>query len=115
MQIYASATAPTDIAALPVGWSLDMPCAVDTVDRVFANTQSSELDNNTPQRCINYCAAQGYTMAGVEYSNECYCGNAYRNGQNPPTAPASQCQFACAGAPGLSCGGSWGIQIYTST
>jgi hypothetical protein len=58
--------------------------------------------------------AKGYNMAGVEYSSECYCGSSYRGGALPPVAPISQCQYACAGNPSLTCGGSWGIQIYES-
>jgi hypothetical protein len=54
----------------------------------------------------------GYKMAGVEYSNECYCGNSYMNGAAPPFLPVDQCSSACEGAPGLTCGGGYAIQLY---
>lgn len=63
---------------------------------------------------MKYSQALGYKMAGVEYGNECYCGSSYRNGTPPPVAPVTQCNFACAGAPSLMCGGSWGIQLYAT-
>jgi hypothetical protein len=51
-------------------------------------------------------------MAGVEYSNECYCGNSYMNGAAPPSLPVDQCSSGCKGAPGLTCGGGYAIQLY---
>jgi hypothetical protein len=53
-------------------------------------------------------------MAGVEYISECYCGSSYRDNTLPPVAPVTQCQYACAGDPNLTCGGSWGIQLYSA-
>jgi hypothetical protein len=48
-----------DLAAsgtLLAGWTTTIPCAVDTPDRVFANTTFGYLANNTPQACAQYCA-----------------------------------------------------------
>jgi hypothetical protein len=114
LQIYASPSAPVDVATLPAGWSLTLACAVDTSDRVFADATYAQLVDNTPQRCINHCAALGFTMGGVEYSDECYCGNSFRNAKQPATVDASKCSYACKGAPDLTCGGSWSVQIYSS-
>jgi hypothetical protein len=51
-------------------------------------------------------------MAGVEDSDECYCGSSYLNGTPPPSAPVDQCTVSCKGAPGLTCGGDYAIQLY---
>jgi hypothetical protein len=59
MQVYASTQAGSGVATLPAGWAATIPCAVDTVDRVFANAVSTTLLDNTPQRCINHCAVRG--------------------------------------------------------
>jgi hypothetical protein len=54
----------------------------------------------------------GYTMAGVEDSDECYCGSSYLNNTPPPSASVGQCSVSCKGAPGLMCGGDYAIQLY---
>ena len=51
---------------------------------------------NTPQRCIETCAARGFKLAGVQYGQSCLCGNNYgastsacddtRGGRYPLTA-----------------------------
>ena len=33
--------------------------------------------------CTQACQPEGYILAGVEYSEECYCGNATSNGGGP--------------------------------
>jgi hypothetical protein len=30
--------------------------------------------------CTEACAAGGYKLSGVEYADECYCGNVISNG-----------------------------------
>lgn len=46
--------------------------------------------------CTRACQAAGYTLAGTEYGQECWCGNSFLNGG----APASDgCNMACKGDP----------------
>ncbi|KAJ7032550.1 glycosyl hydrolase catalytic core-domain-containing protein [Mycena alexandri] len=53
---------------LPAGWSY-VGCKVDVGNRILvAASQVSAA--NTPQTCIAFCSREGYTMAGVEFS-EC--------------------------------------------
>jgi hypothetical protein len=126
IQLYA---APR---ALPGGWApaRDVPCAVDTPQRVFAHTKYLKLTTNSPAMCIARCSvrlfrsfrglsltpvraqALGYQMAGVEWEKQCFCGNAWRNNKPPPSAPASKCNMKCSGTPGETCGGGWHIQLY---
>ncbi|MBL8343148.1 MAG: WSC domain-containing protein [Rubrivivax sp.] len=55
---------------------------------------------NTPERCIQTCAAKGFKYAGVQYGESCLCGNSYgRFG----AAPA--CNVPCTGNAGQACGG----------
>jgi hypothetical protein len=54
----------------------------------------------------------GYAMAGVEDSDECYCGSSYMNDAAPPSVSVDQCSSECKGAPGLTCGGEYAIQLY---
>ncbi|GAO48326.1 hypothetical protein G7K_2500-t1 [Saitoella complicata NRRL Y-17804] len=63
----------------------------------------------TLELCMNYCAAQNYTISGVEYAQECYCGNALQNGA---TLGASSCTMACGGNSTEICGGPGGLSLF---
>ena len=72
-----------------------------------------QASDNTPGRCASRCEAQGYAYAGVEYGNECHCGTGIKSGT--AMAPPGDRDVPCSGNVGLTCGGSWRIQIYSST
>jgi hypothetical protein len=59
LQIYTNPDALAEAAALPSGWTQTSPCSVDTPERVFADTASTTLANNTPAHCIQHCSASG--------------------------------------------------------
>jgi hypothetical protein len=62
---------------------------------------------NTPERCIQTCAAKGYRYAGVQYGESCLCGQSYgRFGQ------AANCNVACTGNPRQVCGGGNANSVY---
>jgi hypothetical protein len=50
---------------------------------------------NSIQDCIQYCVAAEFTVAGTEYYNKCYCGNALANGATV-AATDTECGMACA-------------------
>ncbi|KAI0695623.1 hypothetical protein BC835DRAFT_1273017, partial [Cytidiella melzeri] len=99
----------------PSGWSLAVPCAIDNPDRVLENTVATYLATTTPASCATSCAAQGFNFAGVEFSDECYCGTGYVGGELPPEADVSECNMPCAGDVNATCGGPWRIQLYKSS
>ncbi|KIY48189.1 hypothetical protein FISHEDRAFT_7532, partial [Fistulina hepatica ATCC 64428] len=66
----------------------------------------------TPAICISACAKKGYTYAGVEDGYQCFCGSSY-NGGTP--ASGTGCTTVCPGDSSQTCGGSYRIQIYTSS
>ncbi|GJE88399.1 WSC domain-containing protein [Phanerochaete sordida] len=95
------------------GWVIDIPCAVDVPSRVLANAVVSySNDTARPLTCTTHCASLGYTYAGIEYGNECYCGTGYADGLPPSSAPASDCSMRCLAGYYWTCGGSWRMQIY---
>ncbi|KAF8198768.1 hypothetical protein K438DRAFT_1583937, partial [Mycena galopus ATCC 62051] len=116
MQVYNTTLTPPANAA-PSGWKPygKTGCSQDSSSRVFANSTSAGnalASSNSPSACMAYCAKLNYSMSGVEYGSECYCGNAWANGISPADIPASSCDMPCSGAPGIMCGGSWAIQVY---
>ncbi|KAJ7905855.1 WSC domain-containing protein [Mycena olivaceomarginata] len=69
------------------GWTLSNACAVDSASRILQG-YSVTTSSNTPTTCQATCAGKGYTIAGVENGNECYCANSFTGG-TPAAASAS--------------------------
>lgn len=105
---------PSDVN-LPTGWTTAVPCAVDDASRVLTDVIVEYVTSgNDPYSCATHCASLGYHYAGVEYSDECYCGT----GLVTPivAAPNDECNMCCtASFNSDTCGGSWRMQIYTNS
>nr|CAI5851663.1 unnamed protein product [Callosobruchus analis] len=66
--------------------------------------------SNSPHYCIKLCLQSGFPYAGVEYSNECFCGT-----EEPPLSskiPDSSCNSKCPGDSHSTCGGYYAINIF---
>ncbi|KIW20071.1 hypothetical protein PV08_00646 [Exophiala spinifera] len=61
---------------------------------------------------VQYCAGNctGYAFFGVEYGQECYCGNTLNTGS--VTATDQRCSMTCAGNSSTICGGPNGLSLY---
>ena len=115
IEIFAGFPLP---AHLPTGWSAysPAPCAQDSTERMFTDTLIAGpllAATDTPANCINFCIANGYSKAGVEGGDECYCGTTFRD--TPEALDQSLCNLPCQGAIGITCGGNFAIQLYTSS
>lgn len=87
------------------------------------------------EACTAICAANGNSLAGVEYGQECYCGacryglqhciwielikdradNVIANGQGLAPDGDTWCNMPCQGDNSEICGGSLRVDIYTTT
>ena len=76
---------------------------------VIGHPDSSNL---TTTSCITICKAAGYSVAGTEYSTQCFCDNFLRNGA--PIAVDGDCNMACAGISTESCGGPNRLSVYSN-
>ncbi|OBZ76165.1 hypothetical protein A0H81_03373 [Grifola frondosa] len=91
---------------LPTGWTTAVACAVDDAARVLSDVIVTYYPGNTPYNCVTLCASKGYAFAGVEYSDECYCGTGYAGGVVPVSANVSDCDMRCSGGYYFNCGDS---------
>jgi len=74
---------------------------------------AAPTNGSTIQTCETAC--QGYTYFGLEYSNECYCGNAINAGsviQASDDPNTNGCSMLCAGDPQAYCGGPDRLEMY---
>jgi len=66
----------------------------------------------TVERCIDACAASGYSSAGLEFSQECWCGNiSFPPGQS---TEFDKCNMPCTADARQYCGGPNKLLIYTT-
>ncbi|KAK8854700.1 hypothetical protein IAR55_003439 [Kwoniella newhampshirensis] len=103
-EIERRATTPT-IA----GWNY-VGCVTDGGARAL--TAQSKIDGKmTAELCTSWCAASGYTYAGLEARNQCFCDNSLKNGLGAAAA-ASDCSYACDGNSAESCGGYYKLNLW---
>lgn len=90
------------------GWTY-LGCYVDALNPRTLPWGGATMPNGvTVEGCESNCTANSYVYAGVEYGNECWCGNTM-----PPTsAPATDCNMACKGNAAETCGGSARFNVY---
>lgn len=114
IDIYKNYDAPTPTAApIPDGWS-SLGCYNDIVQRrtlKFPQTVPGGPSNNTVEGCLTLCQSEGYSLAGVEYGQECFCDNQISYG-NQPASDQSVCHYPCTGNNAEICGGSAVINVY---
>ncbi|OWZ37285.1 glucan endo-1,3-alpha-glucosidase agn1 [Cryptococcus neoformans] len=85
-------------------------CYKDNGDNRTLNGNKKISSSMTPSVCNSYCSGLGYTYAGTEYYDECYCGNILDSSK---VADNSQCQFACTGDSSQKCGGDTRLGVYS--
>lgn len=90
------------------GWTY-LGCYVDALTpRTLPFGAPAINSGMTVEGCEQECAAASYTFAGVEYGNECWCGNTM-----PPTsAPSTDCNMACKGNSAEVCGAGARFNVY---
>jgi WSC domain len=110
--VLSSSSTTTSPAAtgIPFGWVYD-GCYVDGVNGRILQHGPPDSQTNTVESCVNYCAGAGYTIAGMEFSTQCFCDNAIYNG-GAPAANQADCNMACAGNPAEICGAGNRLSLY---
>lgn len=101
---YAIHTDSTDLSE----W-YSLGCAVDSATRILGGYSETSQLKLTIDGCLSMCEDKGYSFAGVEFGEECYCGSSI-----PTTITYSDgnCNVACTGDSTEMCGGGWGLDLY---
>lgn len=74
--------------------------------------QQPDNDTMTVESCISACSGLGYTIAGMEYSKQCFCDNFIR--YSPTSLADGKCSMPCAGDSGEMCGAGNIISVYSN-
>ncbi|WVF69564.1 hypothetical protein IAT40_004342 [Kwoniella sp. CBS 6097] len=112
LNIYVNNDIVPATTVLPTGWTTYGVVSEGTNGRALTYTLWSKNDN-TVETCAQGCAAAGYSIAGTEYSSECYCGNSFSNGGGA-IVDSSAAFMACSGNLAEMCGGPSILSVVTS-
>ncbi|KAA1470607.1 WSC-domain-containing protein [Dentipellis sp. KUC8613] len=88
------------------GCFLDNPSA-----RILAESETVQ-GSLTVESCLAFCAQGNYSLAGVEFSEQCLCANVTSATLTPE--PAENCSLPCAGNASETCGGPDRLFLYSS-
>lgn len=95
---------------LPSGWAYQ-GCYSDSVShRVLSGASYASGTSMTDEGCMTYCAGAGFPVAGVEYSQECYCD--YELDASASKEAETDCNMPCSGNSSELCGGSNRLNVY---
>lgn len=89
-------------------------CYIDNAYGRILQVNPGNSDTLTVESCVNTCQGLGYTVAGAEYSTQCFCGNAIINGAQLASSD-SQCNMACGGNSSEFCGAGNRMSIYSAS
>ncbi|KIO28080.1 hypothetical protein M407DRAFT_6960 [Tulasnella calospora MUT 4182] len=99
-------------SVLPAGWTAGKCMADGPGPRVLQGASLVDSVGMTRAKCAAFCDSKGFKYAGVEWSQECYCGNALVGAVE---SPDSACHRTCKGEPYENCGGDAHITLLTKT
>jgi hypothetical protein len=74
--------------------------------------QQPDNTSMTVESCISVCSGLGYTIAGMEYSKQCFCDNYIR--YSPSVLADGKCNMPCSGNSGEMCGAGNIVSIYSN-
>jgi hypothetical protein len=95
---------------LPTGW-VSAGC---WVDQAYGRIMQYEQPNNpslTVESCVKTCASSNYTVAGVEFGVQCFCGYEVINA-GVAASNQGDCSQACGGNAAEFCGGGNRMNVY---
>ncbi|PQE31984.1 WSC domain-containing protein [Rutstroemia sp. NJR-2017a WRK4] len=110
----SSSSGSTDVSPSTIsGYSYTGCYADNSSNRVLSGVKFANvgLGSVTNTKCVDYCSAHGYSVAGTEYGGQCFCDN-----KLPATVlDASKCSMACEGDATQTCGGSLSLTVYSKS
>ena len=99
-------------AAQPISGYEYKGCFSDDIhSRVLTGLQFANIGHRqvTSTKCVNYCAARGFSMAGTEFGGQCFCGNQLVGSKK---IDESACKLPCEGDNSEICGGGLALSVY---
>lgn len=94
-------------------------CASEGTSGRALSGPNFSASNMTNEYCKAFCITNNYPLYGMEYAEQCYCGNSVANGgkivDTLPSMTGSTCDMQCAGNFSEVCGGSGTVSVFNNT
>ncbi|KAF9484627.1 copper radical oxidase [Pholiota conissans] len=97
---------------LPGTWTFQGCVTDSTGSRTLTGATTADGTGMTIENCINFCAASNWVFAGVEFGDECFCGNNLTPGY--ANATLTDCNMGCAGNAEEACGAGNRLDLFWS-
>ena len=111
LNIYQASGSSTP--STPAQWTA-LGCYTDnTSARTLSNGQAVPGGNTnmTIEGCLSACSNGGFSYAGLEYAQECYCGNQLSN-NGACASDQTTCNMSCQGKKAEICGGPNRLSLF---
>ena len=94
------------------GWEY-LGCGVDVYgDPALGGNPLEDSPTMTVQNCITLCGGKGFSIAGLEYASQCFCGNTLPARASPTPGLIGGCNMPCAGNSNELCGAGDRLSLY---
>ncbi|KAH3904930.1 hypothetical protein HBI56_170560 [Parastagonospora nodorum] len=111
--IVSSASSAAPVATgVPKGFTYK-GCYVDGPGYRIMNSQQPDDSAMTIGSCASKCATAGYSIAGMEYSTQCFCDNVIREGGSLASSD-TECNMPCGGSSSQKCGAGNRLSIWSN-
>ena len=105
-----TSTIYTDMTA--EGWEY-LGCGVDVYGNpALGGDPLEDSPTMTVQNCITLCGSKGFSIAGLEYASQCFCGNTLPARASPTPGFIGGCNMPCAGNSNELCGAGSRLSLY---
>ncbi|KAK5653673.1 hypothetical protein OQA88_8703 [Cercophora sp. LCS_1] len=96
------ASTTSSVISTPTASWTDLGCYTDSTSSRGLPVSVTVSGGVTPSSCRNSCSAKGYSIAGVEYGTECWCGNTL--GKSSVKTNEGDCNMKCTADASQICG-----------
>ena len=100
----------TDVSKT-LGWAY-MGCGTDTYGNPALTGPVQDTQTMTVEMCIGLCGGKGYSIAGLEYGSQCFCGNSVPARAMPIPGSVGACTERCKGNSSEICGNGNALSLY---
>jgi len=87
-------------------------CYSDSINARTLVNPTTVSGSMTVEKCLAACQAANFSFAGLEYSEQCFCGDSFENGGAPVS---TGCDMTCVGDRDEICGGPARLSVYNNT
>ena len=89
-------------------------CYKDTFEnRLLSGSAARSLQDNSMERCLQICTADGYSLAGMQFGKECFCGErSLSELNNNYKVSEDKCDKKCPADSTMTCGGYLTMNLY---